>query len=152
MLGAVQTFAQGNNEQENWRQSYYGLYAQDSYRMRPNLTLNFGVRWEPYLPAADRYHRGSHFDPAAFAAGMLVLLCHGFTGTPQSMRPWGEYLSDRGYSVSIPLLPGHGTTWQEMNQTRWEDCRCAFAGKLLEVHDQAVDRQETGVLTRLDES
>jgi hypothetical protein len=71
MLGAVQTFAQGNNEQENWRQSYYGLYAQDSYRMRPNLTLNFGVRWEPYFPAADRYNRGSHFDPAAFAAGTV---------------------------------------------------------------------------------
>ena len=50
-----------------------------------------------------------------------VLLCHGFTGTPQSLRPWGEYLSDRGYSVRLPLLPGHGTTWQEMNNTRWED-------------------------------
>ena len=50
-----------------------------------------------------------------------VLLCHGFTGTPQSMRPWGEYLADRGYTVRIPLLPGHGTTWQEMNRTGWED-------------------------------
>jgi len=50
-----------------------------------------------------------------------VLLCHGFTGTPQSMRPWGEYLADRGYTVHVPLLPGHGTTWQEMNHTRWED-------------------------------
>src|SRR5665647_162925 len=50
-----------------------------------------------------------------------VLLCHGFTGTPQSMRPWGEYLADRGYTVRVPLLPGHGTTWQEMNNTRWED-------------------------------
>ncbi|HZD95141.1 MAG TPA: TonB-dependent receptor, partial [Candidatus Sulfotelmatobacter sp.] len=71
MLGATSSFAQGNNEQENWRQSYYGLYAQDSYRVRPNLTLNFGVRWEPYFPAADRYHRGSHFDPAAFAVGTV---------------------------------------------------------------------------------
>jgi len=71
MLGATSSFAQGNNEQENWRQSYYGIYAQDSYRFRPNLTLNFGVRWEPYFPAADRYNRGSHFDPAAFAAGTV---------------------------------------------------------------------------------
>ncbi len=71
LLGATSSFAQGNNEQENWRQSYYGLYAQDSYRFRPNLTLNFGVRWEPYFPAADRYNRGSHFDPAAFAAGTV---------------------------------------------------------------------------------
>jgi carboxylesterase len=50
-----------------------------------------------------------------------VLLCHGFTGTPQSMRPWGEYLADRGYTVRVPRLPGHGTTWQELNRTRWED-------------------------------
>ncbi|MEP7193297.1 MAG: alpha/beta fold hydrolase [Actinomycetota bacterium] len=50
-----------------------------------------------------------------------VLLCHGFTGTPQSMRPWGEYLADRGYTVRVPLLPGHGTTWQEMNATTWQD-------------------------------
>jgi len=50
-----------------------------------------------------------------------VLLCHGFTGTPQSMRPWGEYLADRGYTVRIPRLPGHGTTWQELNRTRWDD-------------------------------
>lgn len=71
MLGAMSSFAQGNNEQENWRQNYYGLYAQDSYRVRPNLTLNFGLRWEPYFPAADNFNRGSHFDPAAFAAGTV---------------------------------------------------------------------------------
>ena len=50
-----------------------------------------------------------------------VLLCHGFTGTPQSLRPWGEYLAERGYTVHVPLLPGHGTTWQDMNSTRWQD-------------------------------
>jgi carboxylesterase len=50
-----------------------------------------------------------------------VLLCHGFTGTPQSMRPWGQYLAGRGFTVRVPLLPGHGTSWQEMNQTRWQD-------------------------------
>jgi carboxylesterase len=50
-----------------------------------------------------------------------VLLCHGFTGTPQSMRPWAEYLAQAGLSVSVPRLPGHGTTWQEMNRTRSED-------------------------------
>jgi carboxylesterase len=37
------------------------------------------------------------------------------------MRPWGEYLAEQGLTVSLPRLPGHGTTWQEMNLTRWED-------------------------------
>lgn len=50
-----------------------------------------------------------------------VLLSHGFTGSPFSMRPWGEFLAERGYAVEVPRLPGHGTSWQEMNKTRWED-------------------------------
>jgi carboxylesterase len=50
-----------------------------------------------------------------------VLLCHGFTGSPQSMRPWAEYLAARGLTVSVPLLPGHGTRWQDMQVTGWQD-------------------------------
>jgi carboxylesterase len=67
----------------------------------------------PVMPGAEPYtHDGG---PVG------VLLCHGFTGTPQSLRPWAQYLSDAGLSVSLPRLPGHGTTWQEMSSTRWED-------------------------------
>lgn len=50
-----------------------------------------------------------------------VLLAHGFTGTPQAMRPWAAALEDAGWSVSLPLLPGHGTTWQQLNGTAWTD-------------------------------
>jgi carboxylesterase len=50
-----------------------------------------------------------------------VLLCHGFTGSPQSMAPWGRRLADAGFTVACPLLPGHGRTWQEMNRTGWPD-------------------------------
>jgi carboxylesterase len=50
-----------------------------------------------------------------------VLLCHGFTGTPQSLRPWAEFLAGRGLTVSLPLLPGHGTRWQDMQATGWQD-------------------------------
>jgi carboxylesterase len=50
-----------------------------------------------------------------------VLLCHGFTGSPQSMRPWGEHLAADGLTVRCPRLPGHGTNWREMNRTRWPD-------------------------------
>jgi carboxylesterase len=50
-----------------------------------------------------------------------VLLVHGFTGSPASMRPWGEYLAANGITVSCPRLPGHGTRWQEMNRTTWQD-------------------------------
>ncbi len=67
----------------------------------------------PLLPGAE---------PFAFDGGPVgVLLCHGFTGSPQSMRPWGEYLAAQGFTVRCPRLPGHGTRWQELNLTRWED-------------------------------
>ncbi|MDI2030999.1 alpha/beta fold hydrolase [Saccharopolyspora sp. TS4A08] len=50
-----------------------------------------------------------------------VLLCHGFTSTPQSMRAWAEHLAEAGLSVRCPLLPGHGTRWQDLNRTTWRD-------------------------------
>jgi carboxylesterase len=50
-----------------------------------------------------------------------ILLSHGFTGSPASMKPWAEHLAAQGYAVSVPRLPGHGTTWQEMNKTTWAD-------------------------------
>ncbi|MEU0688920.1 alpha/beta hydrolase [Streptomyces uncialis] len=53
--------------------------------------------------------------------GTGVLLCHGFTGSPQSLRPWADFLAARGLTVSLPLLPGHGTRWQDMEPTGWQD-------------------------------
>ena len=50
-----------------------------------------------------------------------VLLVHGFTGSPASMKPWARYLAEQGYAVEVPLLPGHGTTWQDLNQVAWTD-------------------------------
>lgn len=51
--------------------------------------------------------------------GILVL--HGFTGSPKSVRPWGQELAGEGWTVAVPRLPGHGTRWQDMNLTTWED-------------------------------
>jgi len=67
----------------------------------------------PVLPGAEPFrHEGGETG---------VLLCHGFTGSPQSLRPWAEYLAERGLTVSLPLLPGHGTRWEDMQLTGWQD-------------------------------
>jgi len=50
-----------------------------------------------------------------------VLLIHGFTGSPAEMRPMGEYLAGQGYTVLGPLLPGHGTTWQDLARRKWHE-------------------------------
>jgi carboxylesterase len=50
-----------------------------------------------------------------------VVLCHGYTGTPQSLGAWPATLAAAGFSVECPLLPGHGRQWQDMARTRWTD-------------------------------
>ncbi|MDA3626813.1 alpha/beta fold hydrolase [Saccharopolyspora oryzae] len=62
-----------------------------------------------------------------------VLLCHGFTSTPQSMRAWGEHLAAEGLTVRCPLLPGHGTRWQDLNRTTWQDWYRAVEDELAEL-------------------
>jgi len=60
-------------------------------------------------------------DGAPDGPGAAVLLVHGFTSTPASMTPWAKHLAADGFRVSVPLLPGHGTVWQDMNRTGWRD-------------------------------
>jgi len=76
-------------------------------------------------------------EPLSHDDGPLgVLLSHGFTGSPASMRPWGQYLADRGYTVRVPRLPGHGTTWQELNTVGWDDWYGELDHALTELRDR----------------
>lgn len=50
-----------------------------------------------------------------------VLLLHGFTSTPWSVRPVAEALAADGFAIEVPRLPGHGTRWQDLQRTRWRD-------------------------------
>jgi carboxylesterase len=50
-----------------------------------------------------------------------VLLVHGYTGSPASMKPWAQALAEQGYAVEVPLLSGHGTRWQDLNGVAWTD-------------------------------
>src|SRR4051812_24515074 len=49
------------------------------------------------------------------------LLLHGFTGTPQNVRPLADYLARRGLAVAAPRMPGHGTTVADLDRTGPED-------------------------------
>ena len=68
------------------------------------------------LPGAAAFHYEGHGPNA----GVGVLLSHGFTGSPVSLAVWARSLAEQGYAVSLPLLPGHGTTWQELARTPWQ--------------------------------
>jgi carboxylesterase len=57
----------------------------------------------------------------AFEGGPIgVLMLHGFTANPAGLRPVGEWLAARGHAVSCPLLPGHGTRWQDLETVTWQ--------------------------------
>ena len=50
-----------------------------------------------------------------------VIVVHGFTSNPVATRPLGQRLAAEGYTVEVPLLPGHGTHYRELGQTRYAD-------------------------------
>jgi carboxylesterase len=71
----------------------------------------------PVLPGAEPF--STHGDDV----GVLVL--HGFTGNPSSVRPLAEALAADGRTVLLPRLPGHGTTVEDMLTTTWADWSAA---------------------------
>jgi len=86
--------------------------------------------------------RQPDLEPAAFflrsgPTGMLLI--HGFTGSPPEMRPVGEYLHARGLTVSAPLLPGHGTSVEDMNRCQWIDWTDHAEEALLDLQAQCQD-------------
>jgi carboxylesterase len=83
---------------------------------------------ETVMPGAEPY--------SASGGPVGVLLCHGFTGSPGSLRPWAEYLAGQGLTVSLPRLPGHGTTVRDMATTGWHDWYGALDAALSELAGQ----------------
>jgi carboxylesterase len=96
------------------------------------------------MDAAERLARApaaARVDPVAapYAGGpdhgTPVLVLHGFSASPRSMRPWAEHLAAHGFRVDLPRLPGHGTTWRELNVTGWQDWYAGAERALLDLAD-----------------
>src|SRR4051794_41498192 len=73
------------------------------------------------------------------------LLLHGFTGTPQNVRPLADYLARRGLAVSAPRLPGHGTTVADLDETGPQD----WLGGAEQGLDEVQEGCSTGFVARL---
>jgi hypothetical protein len=103
MLGIVSGgFIQGNPVYDYDHSEYIGAYAQDNWRLRPNVTLNLGLRWEPFLPVQNTYSWVSHFERSRFDQNIRS------TVYPQA--PAGlMFPGDEGY-------PSAGTTFGKMAQ------------------------------------
>jgi carboxylesterase len=68
-----------------------------------------------------------------------VLILHGFTGNPYSMRPLAERCAEVGYNVELPRLPGHGTSLEDLVPRRWPD----FVEVALGAYDELAQRCDT---------
>jgi carboxylesterase len=80
-------------------------------------------------------------NPFFYSGGKTgILLIHGFTGTPSELRPMGDFLNQRGYTVSAPLLPGHGTSPEELQTTRWKDWVNSVETAFVELKQSGIEK------------
>jgi carboxylesterase len=87
--------------------------------LRLRLAARLGDRFSLGTPTPGDGDKSPFF--ARAPGGRAVLCLHGFTGTPFEVRPLAEALAAQGFTVSAPLLAGHGHTPQALAATRWPD-------------------------------
>jgi hypothetical protein len=112
MLGVVSGgFVQGNPVYDYDHSEYIGAYAQDNWRVRSNLTINLGLRWEPFLPVKNTYSWVSHFDQTRFDQNVhstvyplapAGLMFPGDAGYPGDATTFGK---------TLQLAPRVGLVW-----------------------------------------
>lgn len=100
ILGATSLFRQGNGEIEFRRRHYQGFYGGDTFRVSPRLTLNFGLRWEPYTGVTDLNDREDQFIQQEYVKGARS---PHFVNAPPGLFYPGDKLSS-GY-----VIPKAGT-------------------------------------------
>jgi Carboxypeptidase regulatory-like domain len=95
------------------RNKYAGLFAQDSWRARSNLTLNYGLRWDRIAPWSEKYNQISTFVPGAqsvvFPGAPAGILYPGDPGIPNTLAPIGEH----------NFAPRIGVAWSPQSNLDW---------------------------------
>src|SRR5437016_102310 len=89
MAGRIQNLQQGAPNKLLVRYRYLSLYAQDSWKMMPNLTVSYGLRWEPYFPQHYGENMMNHFDMDALTKGIKSNV---FVNAPAGMFYPGDSL------------------------------------------------------------
>ena len=69
-VGLPDSFNQGSAQVEYVRNTGLYLFAQDSWKIRPNITLNYGLRWELNTPLADKAQHVETFRPGPIVYGL----------------------------------------------------------------------------------
>ncbi|MFZ0320763.1 MAG: carboxypeptidase regulatory-like domain-containing protein [Candidatus Sulfotelmatobacter sp.] len=94
LLGAPTQYNQSQLQPFYGRNKYLGLYAEDSWRLRPNLTVNYGLRWDRIEPWYEKYNQISTLEPGrqsvVFPTAPEGILYPGDPGVPRTLAPAGN--------------------------------------------------------------
>jgi hypothetical protein len=105
LIGVPTQFNQSQLNPFYARNKYVGLFAQDSWRVRENLTLNYGLRWDRIAPWSEKYNQISTFVPGAqsvvFPGAPAGILYPGDPGIPNTLAPIDK----------LDLSPRVGLAW-----------------------------------------
>jgi outer membrane receptor protein involved in Fe transport len=130
LLGVPDTYTQGSAQTENVRSTSLYLYAQDSWKIRSSLTLNYGLRWELNTPIADTGQRVQTYRPGQ---DTKIFPCRLPDGTSCDPGSEGEAVFPRGLVVpgdeNIPnaltqtyyrsFAPRIGLAWSPSTSDGW---------------------------------
>jgi hypothetical protein len=107
LLGYMTEFDQGGGEFNKYAGIQWAGFGQDTIRLKPNLTLNVGVRWEPWFPP----HSLPDARTAVFSAGQQSKV---YPNAPVGLLYSGDAGVPRGgyYSEASNLVPRLGIAWQ----------------------------------------
>jgi hypothetical protein len=112
LLGDASAFTQGGIQYANERYTYIGAYAQDTWKVTPRLTLNLGIRWEPYFGNTMSNGHVGHFYPDLFTAGVHSTV---YPNAPAGYLFAGDSQFDTNGRPSHPKLndfaPRFGLAW-----------------------------------------
>jgi hypothetical protein len=110
MLGVPNDFTQTGVQYNATRATAFGSYAQDTIRLTQHLTVNAGLRWDPFLAPYDYFGRGSDFYPAAYNAGQRSQV---YTNAPVGLLFYGDPGIPKGFQHNqlANFSPRLGIVW-----------------------------------------
>jgi hypothetical protein len=117
LLGDVDSGTYGQQPSQAWLFRYWGLYAQDRWKIRPNLTLSYGLRWEHEPPVRDKLDRIATFDPTLpnpGAGGLPGALEFAGTGAGRSGRTQfaNDWYGGFGPRIGLAYSPSKTTVFR----------------------------------------
>ncbi len=112
LLGLPSQYNQSQLQAFYGRNKYVGLFAQDSWRLKKNLTLNYGLRWDRIEPWYEKYNQIATFAPGrqsvVFPGAPAGILFPGDPGVPRTLASPGNL--DFAPRIGLAWAPGSGKT------------------------------------------